>query len=284
MQEKVCLLTGGTSGIGRASAMALAERGARVIIAGRNEKRASGVVQELRALNAKAPAEYIRTDLSTLDGMKRFVEDFRRDHDRLDVLVNNAGAFFTRRELTRDGFERTFALNHLGYFVVTNLLLDLLESTPGSRIVSTSSDGHRMVKGMNWNDLQFERSWPRMGWDAYCQSKLANVLFTYELAQRLTRKGSHVTANCLHPGFIRTRLGQNDSRLRALGTSLVYMFAKKPEEAAKTVVYAALSKNMEGVTGKYLSNSKVVRSSKATSNPEHWHRLWQISAEMTGVG
>lgn len=284
MEEKLCLVTGGTSGIGRASALALAKRGARVIIVGRNEKRGSSVLQELQALDETAEPRYISADLSTLDSMKRFVETFRRDHDRLDVLLNNAGAFFTKRELTRDGFERTFALNHLGYFVVTNLLLDLLESTPGSRILSTSSDGHRMIKGMNWDDLQFEQSWPRMGWDAYCQSKLANVLFTYELAQRLANKGSHVTANCMHPGFIRTRLGQNDSRLRALGTSLVYMFAKKPEEAAKTVVYGALSKDMEGVTGKYLTNSKIVRSSKATAKPEDWQRLWQISAEMTGFG
>ncbi len=284
MHEKVCLVTGGTSGIGRAAAMALATRGARVIIVGRDEARASDAVQELRTLNNGMSAEYILADLSSLDGMKRFVETFREDHERLDLLVNNAGGFFTSRGVTSDGFERTFALNHLGYFVVTNLLLDLLEATPESRIVSVSSDAHRMIDGMNWDDLQFEESWPTMGWDVYCQSKLANVFFTYELAERLAKKGSHVTANCIHPGFIRTRLGNNGSALKTLGTRLIYAFAKKPEKTAETVLFGGVSDEMKGESGKYLANSAVARSSKATSIPEHWRRLWEISAEMSGVG
>ena len=207
--------------------------------------------------------------------MRELAEAFRRKTDRLDVLVNNVGALFLRRRLSADGIEMTLALNHLSYYLLTSLLLDLLRASAPARIVNVSSDAHRGAT-FDFTDPEFRhRSYS--GWTAYSQSKLANVLFTYELAARLA--GTRVTANALHPGFVATRFGHDNGRVMGAAMRAVQRVgAKSPEEGAQTSIYLASSPHVDGVTGKYFVDAKEVRSSDATYDAEAARRLWAVSA------
>lgn len=278
MNNKVVLITGATNGIGRVAALELAKMGARVVIVGRSREKTEAVRQEIQA--AGGSADSLLADLSALDEIRRLAAEFRARYDRLDVLLNNAGAIFARRQTTADGFEMTFALNHLSYFLLTNLLLDVLKASAPARIINVSSDAHRSAQ-MNFDDLQHEKSYGMGGFQAYGRSKLANVLFTYELARRLA--GTGVTANALHPGFVATGFGRNMPGLMNRVMGIMHRFALTPEQGAQTLIYLASSPEVEGMTGKYFDKNRPVRSSPASYDEAAQKRLWDISEWLTGL-
>jgi len=279
MQSKTVLVTGANQGIGKATAIALAAKGARVVIVARNADKGRAALAEVEAAGkaGKAgPAELIVADLSSQEQVRRAAADFKSRHDRLDVLVNNAGVFVPERRATVDGLEETFALNHLGYFLLTRELLEVLQATAGARIVNVSSEAHRGAK-MRWDDLQFAHTRYR-GMKAYAQSKLANVLFTYELARRL--QGTGVTANCLHPGIIASGFGHTYGGALSAILKMARPFLLSAEEGARTSVYLASSPEVAGVTGKYFSKCKAVPSNAVSYEVQSQHKLWSLSDEL----
>lgn len=278
MENKVCLVTGATNGIGKVTALELARRGATVVLAGRSAAKTDAVVAEIKARSGNDRVEGLVADLSTQAGVRALADAFKARYDRLDVLVNNAGAIFNERRESADGIEMTFALNHLSYFLLTHLLLDVLKASAPARIVNVSSNAH-MGSGINFDDLEFKRGY--MNFRAYAQSKLANILFTTELARRL--QGTGVTANALHPGFVSSGFGRNDGSLMNIGMMLMRPFQISPEKGAETTLYLATSPEVEGVTGGYFSKRKPARTSSAARDQAAAERLWAISEQMTGV-
>jgi len=278
MQGKIILISGATRGIGKEAALALARMGARVRISGRSPERVTSAVTEIRGMSKNPDVIGYTGDLSNLAGVQQLASAFRRDHDRLDVLVNNAGALFMNRSTSSEGFEMTWALNHLSYFRLTALLLDLLLASAPARVVNVSSMAHAM-SGMRFDDLQFNRRY--FGWTVYSQSKLANVLFTYELARRL--EGSGVTANALHPGFVATNFGRSNGGFFDPIFRLSHLAAITPEKGAQTTIYLASSPEVEGVSGKYFSNQRAVPSSPASYNLETARCLWEMTEAMAKV-
>ena len=229
----------------------------------------------IRKATGNRAVESASADLSSQAELRRLAEDAKGHLPRLDILINNAGAMFGRRELSVDGIEMTFALNHLAYFLLTNRLLETLRLS-GGRIVNVASEAHRNAR-INFDDLQAEGRYS--GWNAYRQSKLANLLFTYELARRLD--GTSVSAIAVHPGFVATRIGESHGFMPRLAWRLAALAAISPEKGARTSVHAALAPDMEGVTGAYLVKSKPAQSSVASRNIEDAQRLWHISEELT---
>ena len=278
MQGKICMVTGATSGIGLITARTLAQQGARVIVVGRDPERGATTVGRIVQETGNPRVDLLLADLSARAEVRRLAGEFQHRFARLDVLVNNAGALFTRRHLSADGIEMTFALNHLGYFLLTNLLLDTLKASPPARIVNVSSDAHRGAR-MNFSDLQGERRYG--GWRTYSQSKLANLLFTYELARRL--EGTGVTANAMHPGFVATGFSRNNRGLFGLLMRVAQLTALSPEQGAETLIYLATSPEVEGVTGRYFVKKRPVESSMASYDRSAAQRLWQLSSELTGL-
>lgn len=278
MQEKTVVVTGANQGIGKAAAVALAAKGARVILVARNREKGERARAEVDAAGAGG-AELVVADLSSQAEVRRAAAEIKAKHDRLDVLVNNAGVFVPERHTTADGLEETFALNHLGYFLLTRELLDLLKESGPSRIVNVSSEAHRGAR-MHWDDLQFERT-KYGGFKVYGQSKLANVLFTYELARRL--EGTKVTANCLHPGVIGSGFGQTYGGAMSVLVKIARPFMLTPEEGARTTVHLASSPDVEGVSGKYFSKCKPVRSNPLSYDEQSQHKLWALSEELVKV-
>jgi len=273
------MVTGATSGIGKVTARVLAELGAHVVFVGRNEQKAAHTVHQINQKTGRDSAEFMLADFASLAATRALAAWFRGTHRRLDVLVNNAGAMFMRRQESQDGIEMTFAVNHLGYFLLTNLLLDLLKASAPARIVNVSSIAHEGTE-LDFDDLECRKNYA--GMKAYGRSKLANLLFTYELARRL--EGSGVTVNALHPGFVATNIGANNIPLfRRPIKWLINRAAKNVEEGAQTSIYLASSPEVEGVTGKYFVDCKPVPSSAASYDEAAAHRLWQISAEMVGL-
>ncbi len=280
IQGKTILITGATNGIGEAAALELAQMGAQVVIVGRNRARAETVVSEIREKSGNPQVDMLLADLSSMNEVRRLAQDFKQKYTRLDVLVNNAGATFSRRQESVDGFEKTFALNHLSYFLLTNLLLDRLKASAPARIVSVSSDAQQM-NVLDFDDLQGERKYNMMGFRAYAQSKLMNIMFTYELARRLN--GTGVTANVLHPGFVATGFGTNNGGLMRLGMHVAHWFALTPKQGADTVVYLASSPEVEGVSGKYFERRKEIKSVPISYDEAAQRRLWQISEQLAGL-
>lgn len=277
MQGKVCLVTGATAGIGQETAKGLAQRGATVIVVGRNEEKTRGVVETLRQETGNASVEPMLADLSVQAQIHRLAEEFKSRYTRLDVLVNNAGAVMMSRQESSDGIEMTFALNHLNYFLLTTLLLDVLQASAPSRVIVVSSSAHQGGK-MNWDNLLLTRRYN--AWAAYSQSKLANVLFTYELARRL--EGTGVTVNALHPGFVASNfISTNNGSWTRFVRRLLHMAAISVERGAETPIYLATSPEVEGVTGKYFVEKKAVRSTDASYDLEAQRRLWEVSEAMT---
>jgi len=272
MQDKTCLITGGTSGIGQDTALQLARLGARVIVVGRSQTRLENTVQMIRDQSGSDQVDFLLADLSSQREVRALVATFKKSHDRLDVLVNNAGAIFAKRELTEDGLERAWALNHMAYFILTLELLDLLKSSAPARIINVASGLH--TKGeINFDDLNSETTYK--AWDVYSNSKLANVLFTYALAKRL--EGSGVTANCLHPGVVATGFGHNTSGpLKWLMTALS-PFLISAKKGCVTSVYLASSAQVEGVTGKYFVKSRETASVAQSHDTDLQEKLWQVS-------
>ena len=277
MAGRVCIVTGGTSGIGKATALGLAKLNATLVIVGRDKKRGESALEDIRSKSGNNNVNLMLAEFSSQQSIRQLAQELKSNYKRLDVLVNNAGVFMLRRSLTVDGIEKTFAVNHLAPFLLTNLLLDPLKSSAPSRIVNVASESHYGAK-IHFEDIQGERRYS--GFRAYGQSKLANVLFTYELAGRLRSTG--VTVNCLHPGFVRTSLGRDNGPL-FLFFKIAGIFASKPEKGAQTVVYLASSPEVSGVTGKYFTKGKDVRSSEESYKIETAKRLWQLSEELTGL-
>jgi NAD(P)-dependent dehydrogenase (short-subunit alcohol dehydrogenase family) len=245
---------------------------------GRNEDKGQGVCEEIRRAAGHDQVEFLQADLSSMSQVNALGEKVRGTVDHLDVLLNNVGAFFKSREETAEGFERTFALNHLGYFLLTHTLLPLLYESAPARVINVASDAHRGVD-VDFDNLQGEVTFS--GWKAYQTSKLENVLFTYELAQHLA--GSQVTANALHPGFVASRFGHNNGGATGLlirGAQA--LFAINQEKGADTSVYLASSPEVEGVSGKYFEKCKEKASSPQSRNLEARLRLWRETRELLG--
>jgi NAD(P)-dependent dehydrogenase (short-subunit alcohol dehydrogenase family) len=277
IEGKVVLVTGATNGIGLVTARELSRMGALVTIISRESGKCEKVAKAIAA-DSGHPVEFIAADLSLLAGIKQAAETFIQTHSQLHVLVNNAGGFFTKRKLTPDGFEMTFALNHLNYFLLTILLIELLKSSAPARIVNVASGMHVRAR-MDFNNLQGEKKYT--SFNAYGQSKLANLLFTYELARRL--EGSGVTVNALHPGYVHTGLAQNNGAIIQVFAGLLSRtFGRKPEEGARTSIFLATSPEVEGVSGKYYADCRQVQSSPESYSRSIAEKLWTISLELTG--
>ena len=281
MQDKVVMVTGATNGIGLETARALAAMGATIVGVARNPQKCAAAAAQITRETGNSKVEFLVADLSRQAPVRQVAQTFKQKYDRLDVLVNNAGGYFARREETADGHEMTWALNHLNYFLLTDLLLDVLKAGPAARIVNVSSGAHTGAKRINFEDVEFKTGYS--GWPAYSHSKLANVMFTYELARRLS--GTHVTANVLHPGFVATGFGHNNGGLMRTGMSVFQkIVARKPEQGAETSVYLASSLEVDGVTGKYFSDKKETRSSAASYDVDAQQRLWALSEQMVRDG
>jgi NAD(P)-dependent dehydrogenase (short-subunit alcohol dehydrogenase family) len=278
MTSKICLVTGGNSGIGKATALGLAKMGATVVIVSRNKEKGETAVTDIIAKSGNKNVELIQADMSSQNSIYKLAEEFKARHEKLHVLINNAGVYLTKRITTEDGLESTFAINHLGPFLLTSLLLDILRASAPSRIVNVTSDAHNSAK-VDFDDLQGEKRFS--GWQAYGQSKLAMILYTHELAKKL--EGTGVTVNSVHPGVVRTNFAKNNGGLVALGFRFLGMFFIGPEIAARRILYVATSPDLDGVTGKYFSKMHEARSSHESYDDESAKRLWQISEQLTHV-
>jgi NAD(P)-dependent dehydrogenase (short-subunit alcohol dehydrogenase family) len=275
MVGKLCVVTGANAGIGKETALGLAKLGATVVMVCRDRERGESAQRQIKQKGENKAVELMICDFSSQNSIRQFASDFKNQYDRLDVLVNNAGVVLRQRSMTEDGIESTFAINHLGYFLVTNLLLDMLKKSAPSRIVNVSSTAHRYGK-IDISGWATGSDYSTFG--AYANSKLANVLFTYELARRL--EGTGVTANCLHPGAVGTNLFRG---LPGILQALIKLVTMGPERGARTSIYLASSPDVEGVTGKYFASRRQEKSSQASYNEEAARRLWEISAELTGL-
>jgi len=278
LSGKNCLITGATSGIGRETALALARMGAGLVLVCRDRRRGEQVRDEIRSQGANVAVDVILADLASQQEIRRLAGDFLATGRPLHLLINNAGVVNTSRSVTADGIETVFAVNHLAYFLLTHLLLDRLKQSAPARIVNVASDAHKLGD-MNFDDLQAERRYRTMR--IYGQSKLANILFTYELAGRL--QGTGVTVNCLHPGAVATGLGANNGAWAKAIIALLGLFFRSPRQGAATSIYLASSPEVEGVSGKYFVDCRPRRSSPASYDEASAKRLWEISERMTGI-
>lgn len=275
MQGKTVLVTGANTGIGKETALALARLGADVILTARDDDKGARAAEHINRESGGTPVEYRLLDLASLASVRRFADDFLTAHDRLHVLVNNAGAVIGDRRETADGFEMTFGVNHLGPFLLTKLLLDLLCASAPSRIVNVSSAAHQQARrGLDFDDLQSRRSYSSTL--AYGRSKLANVYFTTELARRLA--GTGVTANAVHPGVVATEFGAGgDARGIGLLYKLARPFMRTAEQGARTTLFVATAPELEGVTGRYFANSSEATPSAVARDEAAARRLWDES-------
>jgi NAD(P)-dependent dehydrogenase (short-subunit alcohol dehydrogenase family) len=278
MRGKTCVVTGANRGIGRATAEGLAALGARVVLVGRDGAAGEAAAGDIRSATGNAAVEAVTADLASQASIRGLVAELLGRCPRLDVLVNNAGLVARSRTMTVDGIETVFAVNHLAYFLLTNLLLDRLKASAPARIVNVSSEAHQGHR-LDFDDLQLTRGWRPV--KAYSLSKLANVMFTYELARRLA--GTGVTVNCLHPGVIATKLLLDYLPLPSLTSPVTTAFAGTPEQGAETPLYLAASPEVEGVTGEYFARRKPKKSTAYSYDTAAARRLWDESARLTGL-
>ncbi len=277
MEYKVVLITGGTSGIGKAAATALAAMGAEVVVAGRNRERGEAAVGEIRRESRSEKVSLMLADLAVQAEVRDLADKFKARYDRLDVLVNNAGLIQSRRTETPEGIELTLAVNHLAPFLLTNLLLDLLKSSAPSRIITVASEARRQAE-IDLDDLQSERRY--RAFPVYGMTKLANILFTYELAERLRETG--VVANCVHPGGVNTDFGNNNRSLGILLFRAIKPFMRTSQRGADTVIYLASSPAAGEMSGKYLMDRKEVSPAQPRDKGLQ-QRLWEVSEELTNL-
>lgn len=271
MKNKICLITGATSGIGKETALALAAMDFHIVISARNIEKAEKVKNEIIESTGNSSVDLMRCDLASLKDVKRFSDEFRSKYNQLDVLINNAGIWETKRKESSDGIELTFAVNHLAPFLLTNELLPLMLQTPGSRIVNVASEAHR-YGSINFDDIEFKKSYNHM--KVYSQSKLANILFTKELMRRLY--GKDVTVNALHPGVVATQLFNN---MGSIVNFFGNLFMISPRKGARTSIYLAESFEVSNTTGEYFKNKRIKSSSKESNNPLIAERLWKLSED-----
>ena len=278
MNGKVCLVTGATDGIGKVSARVLAELGAKVIIVGRNPEKSAIVLAELRSISGNENIDLLMADLAVMQEVRDLAEQVISRYDRIDVLLNNAGGYFTKHEITSDGLEMTFALNHMSYFLLTNKLMELLKYSAPARIVNVSSDAHYGVD-IEFDNLNGEQEYK--AWKAYQKSKLANVLFTYELLKKVP---GNITVNCLHPGFVATNFGHNNGGFFGPVLKIAQRIsAIDPEEGAKTSIFLCSAPEVKGVSGKYFYKCQPKTSSRESRNMDTGKRLWQISSDIAST-
>jgi retinol dehydrogenase 12 len=282
MSGATCLVTGATGGIGKETALRLAMRGATVILLARDAARGEAASAEIQVREPRARVEVMTADLSSLSQVRQVAAEVEARHDRLDVLVNNAGVISPRRPLTSDGLEVTFATNHLGPFLLTGLLRGLMERSAPARVVTVASAVHKQVRAIPWDDLAGGGRTEYAGQEqAYPLSKLANILFTAELARRLS--GTGVTANCLHPGFVRTDLGRDVTGVAAVILPLILRLRPGPQAGARTPVYLASSPEVTGVTGGYFVKCQPARPSALARDDQAAARMWALSEDLTGL-
>lgn len=278
MHGKTVLVTGATQGIGRVTARELARLGATTVLVARDRARGEAMVADIQRQTGNQAVSLLVADLSSQASIRALAEAFDERHQALHVLVNNAGSIFIPRQTTVDGLEMTFATNHLGYFLLAHLLLDVMRASAPARIVNVASAAHRRAT-LDFDDLQSERGYS--GLDVYSKSKLANILYTYELARRI--EGTGVTANCLHPGVVRTGFGRNTQGVFKLAVKLIAPFMLSDEQGADTSIYLASAPEVEGVTGKYFVKRKAIPSNRQSYDRAAAERLWNISLEMCNL-
>lgn len=279
MNGKICLVTGATSGIGKVTATALAAQGAQVILTGRNQAKTEQTVRQIRSQTGNPSVQYLLADFSDLDQVREMAGLFNQRYSRLDVLVNNAGAFFNTRQETPYGVEMTLLVNHLAPFLLTNLLLKTIQSSAPARIVNVASDAHP-YDTLDFDDLSFKRGY--FGFKAYARSKLANVLFTYELARRLDPGA--VTVNALHPGHIATDIWKTNFSF--IGPALKWImgfFSLTPEQGADNTIYLASSPSVAGITGKYFVKREPAPSFPLSYDEKIAQQLWDLSERLTSI-
>lgn len=276
MIGRTCMVTGGTSGIGLATAKGLADQGAHVIVIGRSVEKGARIVSHLKAETGNNAIESMTADLSSQKSIVKLANEFKTNHQNLHVLVNNAGAMTLQRSTTIDGLELTFALNHIAYFLLTNLLLDILRKSAPARVINVSSVAHEKAT-LEFDNLQGERSYG--GYQAYGRSKLANVLFTYRLSEMLAESG--ITVNAFHPGLVATKFLVNNGLKGRVMNFFLGILGISPEAGAQTGIYLATSQEIEGVTGKYFYKKRPMLSSMASYDSAVGEQLWRISTDLT---
>ncbi|HEX9097277.1 MAG TPA: SDR family oxidoreductase [Candidatus Dormibacteraeota bacterium] len=275
---KRVVLTGATSGIGLAAAIELARRGADLTLVARNQARAAEAVRRISAASTRSAPDVLLADLASQSSIRQLAGELLARYPRIQVLANNAGAIYARRQMSTDGIELTWAVNHLAPFLLTTLLLDRLKASRPARIVTTSSGAHEGAR-VPFDDLNAERSWGGAGFTRYGQTKLANVLFTVELARRL--EGTGVTANAFHPGFVATGFNRNNGVLMRLGMAISRPFARSPQKGAESLVWLVDSEDATQLNGAYVFDSRSIPPSPAAQDVEVARRLWQVSEQQT---
>ncbi len=278
MQGKICLVTGATSGMGKETALGLARMGATVVLVARSKSKGAETQQEITRQSGNENIDVLLADLSSQQEVRKLADEFKAKYKHLHVLVNNAGAVFTKRQTTVDGLEMTFALDHLAYFLLTNLLLDTMKASTAARIINISS-GAQGIGKINFDDLQGEKSYGAAGFSAYSQAKLANVMFTYDLARRL--EGTGITVNAVGPGPVATNFGISNGGIFGSIVKFLTRSAKTPADAAKTAIRLASAPELQNETGKFYYNEREIRSSKLSHNVATQKRLWEVSEKLT---
>jgi len=277
MKGKICMITGANSGIGKATALGLAKMGATIIMVCRNKDRGEKALEDIKKEVENGTVDLMIADLSTQKAIHQLVKEFKERYQFLHVLINNAGVNLSRCVLTEDGIETTFAVNYLAQYLLSNLLLDVLQASSPARIVNVASSV--LAKNIDFENLNGEKHYRQL--NAYGQSKLAVILFTYELSRRI--EGTVVTVNCLHPGYVKTNMIKNFRKFVKYFYPLIGLFMKKPKKGAKTSIYLASSSEVEGVSGKYFKKRKEVESMKAVYDEEIAKRLWDVSIALTNL-
>lgn len=273
--HKVIIITGGTSGIGKATALGISKIGYEIVIVARNKIKAEVVKEEIINKTGNSKIEIIIGDLSSIRDCDRIINQIKSKYDKIDVLINNAAILPRKRTITKDGREMQFAVNYLAPFYLTNKLIPLLEKSDEGRVVNLSGDIYRLIK-LDLDNLEAEKGYGKAGWDQYAQTKLLNILFTYELSRRL--EGKNVTSNCLHPGVIRTSLGRDMQIFRFFN-----LFLTSPSKGARTSIYLATSPEVKGISGKYFIKSKQKKSTEITYDKGIAGKLWKMTEDILGI-
>lgn len=274
--QKTAIITGGTSGIGKVTATEIAREGYKTILIARNERKLETTSKEICIRTRNEDVSYYVADLSEISEIERVAKQILQEHPTIDVLVNNAGALFSKRQQTSDGIELTLATNHINYFLLTNLLLPNIKKAPKARIVCVSSEAQQIIKNIDWEDIQYRHKFKGL-W-AYSQSKMFNAMFTFELAKRL--QGTNITVNCMHPGGVNTGFGSKTKGILGFLIRLIFPFLRTAKKGAETLIWLALSKEVEGISGKYFHDKEPIEPAEPAKNHEAWNRLWRVSEDL----